>query len=145
MCIRDRLGQAPILICNIDAIWVAFEDVLAHLMSAWNPAKMDELLLLARRDASLGYNGAGDFDLLEKGQIVRRRGETAAHIYAGVQVFKPVLAKPYKAEPFSRNKIWDESLGRNRIFGCELPGYWMHVGDPRARLAAQAVLRQVKI
>jgi len=137
------LGDAPILICNIDAIWAEFEDVLARLMAAWCPSKMDELLLLARRDASLGYNGAGDFELMKDGQIVRRRGESADHIYAGVQIFKPALAKPYKVERFSRNKIWDKSLGRKRIYGSELAGYWMHVGDPRARLAAQAVLDQV--
>ena len=137
------LGNAPILICNIDAIWVEFEGVLSRLMAAWQPQKMDELLLLARRDASLGYGGAGDFDLLEDTQIVRRCGESADHIYAGVQIFKPALAKPYKVERFSRNRIWDESLGRKRIYGCELAGYWMHVGDPYARLAAQAVLDQV--
>jgi len=139
------LGTAPIFICNIDAVWVAFDDVLARLEKAWMPNIMDELLLLARRETSLGYDGVGDFDLLPQSRLVRRRAKTAAHIYAGVQICKPDVAHGYAAMPFSRNKIWDDSLGRKRIFGVELPGYWMHVGDPKARLAAEAVLKQVAI
>ena len=139
------LGEAPILICNIDAIWLSFEPVLERLIAQWQPQKMDELLLCARADWSLGYAGRGDFDIHEDGRITRRSGDSADHVYAGVQIFKPSLAKPFKIEPFSRNKIWDETLKRRKIFGAELPGYWMHVGDPLAVKAAEAVLRQAQI
>ena len=136
------LGRNPILICNIDAIWWPFAPVLEHLMGHWNPQVMDELLLCARADWSLGYSGVGDFDVLAGGRLMRRQGDTARHIYAGVQIFKPALAQSFRLEPFSRNKIWDATLKRLRLFGVELPGYWMHVGDPRALVAAQAVLEQ---
>jgi len=139
------LRQDPILICNIDAIWISFTPVLERLISTWQPAKMDELLLCARSDCSLGYGGKGDFNIHEDGRITRRSGESAEHVYAGVQIFKPALAKPFKLEAFSRNKIWDESLKRRKIFGTELPGYWMHVGDPRAVIAAEAVLMQAAL
>ncbi|MEP1229491.1 MAG: nucleotidyltransferase family protein [Litorimonas sp.] len=138
------LGNAPILICNIDAIWAEFSAVLPKLIGAWNPENMDELFLLARRDAALGYDGKGDFDMADTGQISRRNAEYAPYIYAGVEIFKPHLAKPFKVEKFSRNIIWNETLKRRRVYGIELAGYWMHVGDPRARRAAQAVLQQVK-
>lgn len=137
------LGREPILICNIDAIWVGFESVLEALIKQWNPETMDELLLLARRDRCLGYSGAGDFDLSPAGHITRRAGETADHVYAGVQIFKPDLAKGFPIEAFSRHKIWDKTLQRQRIFGAEIQGYWMHVGDPKSRQAAEAVLSQV--
>lgn len=136
------LGIDPIFICNIDAIWVEFEAALEAMQRAWQPEKMDELFLLARRDAALGYDGQGDFDMSEGGRLTRRAGETAAHIYAGVEIFKPHLARPYEARKFSRNLIWNESLKRKGVYGVQLPGYWMHVGDPRAREAAEAVLRQ---
>jgi len=136
------LGTAPILICNIDAVWIGFTDILAQLIDGWDPRKMDEYLLLARRDASLGYAGAGDFDLAGDARIRRRQGVSAEHIYAGVQIFKPALAKGFKIEPFSRNKIWDISLKAGRIYGMELAGYWMHVGDPMALKAAEAVLAE---
>jgi len=136
------LGTDPILICNIDAIWYPFEPVLERLMMHWNPRTMDELLLCARADWSLGYAGKGDFNIHDDARLTRRAGETVEHVYAGVQIFKPSLAKPFKIERFSRNKIWDETLKRRKLFGVELPGYWMHVGDPHAVIAAEAVLKE---
>lgn len=136
------LGTDPIFICNIDAIWVSFAPVLKHLVSVWNPAVMDELLLCARLDWTLGFNGKGDFDIGNDARLTRRNGESASHAYAGVQIFKPALAKPFKLERFSRNKIWDETLKRCKLYGTEMPGYWMHVGDPRALIAAEAVLKE---
>ncbi len=138
------LGRHPILICNIDAVWAEFEPVLKGLIQSWKPDLMDECLLLAKREDCLGYSGVGDFDLNSEGHITRRAGDHADYVYAGVQIFKPELAKPFPVEPFSRNKIWDKTLAQKRIFGTVLQGYWMHVGDPQARLAADAVLSQVK-
>jgi len=136
------LGTQPIFICNIDAIWHPFEPVLERLTAQWDPRKMDELLLCARADWSLGYAGKGDFNIYDDARLTRREGESAKHVYAGVQIFKPALAKPFKLERFSRNKIWDATLKRRKLFGAELPGYWMHVGDPRAVIAAEAVLKE---
>lgn len=138
------LGTDPVLICNIDAIWCEFSPVLQKLLTSWDGDKMDELFLLARRDASLGYDGHGDFDMNNDGQLQRRSGAKADHIYAGVEIFKPELARPFKAMKFSRNKIWDITLAQGRVYGVELEGYWMHVGDPQARLAAEAVLKEFR-
>ena len=136
------LGSDPIFICNIDAIWHPFEPVLETLLNKWDAQKMDELLLCARADWSLGYAGKGDFNIHDDARLTRRFGESANHVYAGVQIFKPHLAEPFNIERFSRNKIWDETLKRRKLFGVELPGYWMHVGDPRAVIAAEAVLQE---
>ena len=134
------LGEDPIFICNIDAIWLPFEPVLEALLAQWDPARMDELLLCAWKEWTLGYDGKGDFNLHQDSRLTRRAGLAADHVYAGVQIFKPGLAAAFEAQPFSRNKIWDETLKRCKLFGVELPGYWMHVGDPRAVIAAEAVL-----
>ncbi|MEP3888820.1 MAG: nucleotidyltransferase family protein [Hellea sp.] len=134
------LGTDPIFICNIDAIWLPFEPVLERLLKQWDPMRMDELLLCAWKEWSLGYSGKGDFDLHQDSRLTRRAGAAADHVYAGVQIFKPELAKAFKAQPFSRNKIWDVTLKRASLFGTELSGYWMHVGDPRAVIGAEAVL-----
>ena len=139
------LGQKPILICNIDSIWIEFEPVLEKLINAWKPDYMDELLLCAKAEWSLGYSGRGDFDFGKNNSLTRRSNQKSDYIYAGVQVFKPVLAKTYKVEKFSRNKIWNESLKRKKIYGFQLPGYWMHVGDPYSLIAAEAVINQVKL
>lgn len=136
------LGGDPIFICNIDAIWLEFGSVLPAMLRMWEPDKMDELFLLARRDWALGYDGQGDFDMMADARLRRREGETARHIYAGVEIFKPRLARGFEAKKFSRNLIWNETLKARRVFGLQLAGYWMHVGDPRALMAAEAVLKQ---
>ncbi len=135
------LGADPIFVCNIDAIWLENTSVLETMMKVWDPAKMDDLLLLAPIENTLGYYGAGDFILDENGKIHRRQGDSAPYVYAGVQIARLEPAKAFKVEPFSRNKMWDVSLSRGRAFGVVLDGFWMHVGDPVARDEAEEKLR----
>jgi len=138
------LGDDPVFICNIDAMWIGFEDVLGDMMRTWDADKMDELFLLAPRHATLGLDGRGDFKLAKDGRISRAGTDGSDWFYSGIEIFKPHLAKPFKAEKFSRNKIWDDTLKRRKAYGHILPGYWMHVGDPKAYQAAEAVLSQKK-
>ncbi len=133
------LGDAPVLICNIDAVWTGM-CVLENLMKAWDPEKMDELLLLTNTDRAIGFSGAGDFHLEEDKRLVRRREKSAPYVYAGVQIFKPALAEPFSRVKFSRNKIWDISLTRKKLFGHVMGGVWMHVGDPQALDITEAML-----
>ena len=136
------LGEAPILICNIDAVWAEFAPVIPALIDAWDEDEMCDLFLLAPARDCLGYAGRGDFDMDRMGQLTRRSGPRADWVYAGVQIFTPARARGYPVEPFSRNRIWDKTLGRGRVFGLPIPGYWMHVGDPGAVKAAEAVLAE---
>ena len=138
------LGGAPILICNIDAIWLEFASVLGGLMATWDGGAMDDLLLLAPTGSALGYNGKGDFDMDSNKRLTRRSGDTADYVYAGVQIFKPEMAAGYPTEKFSRNKMWDETLKTKRLCGYPLPGFWMHAGDPQAVKYTEAVLSEAR-
>ena len=134
------LGKEPIFICNIDAIWLENESALKNLLETWKPSQMDDLLLLAPKDKTLGYYGGGDFECSDTGHISRRKGDSAPYVYAGVQIAKLGPLKNFKAEPFSRNKVWDISLRSSRAYGVPLDGFWMHVGDPNARDEAEDIL-----
>ena len=136
------LGEDPIFICNIDAMWIEFEDVLSSMMVRWNSDEMDELFLLAPRHATLGLDGRGDFRLHPDDRIDRAGEHGSDLFYAGVEIFKPALARPFELAKFSRNKIWDGTLARRRAYGHVLGGYWMHVGDPEAHRAAEIVLSE---
>ncbi len=138
------LGTDPVFVCNIDAMWIGFEDVLGGMVKHWNAGEMDELFLLAPRHATLGLEGKGDFKLDEGGRIDWAKPGRSDWFYAGIEIFKPALAKPYKAEKFSRVKIWNNTLERRKAYGYPLTGYWMHVGDPLAHKAAEAVLYEAK-
>ena len=138
------LGDEPVLACNIDAIWQ--EDgasVIGSLLDRWNPEIMDDLLLLAPIERTLGYHGKGDFLYAHNGGLERRGDrESAPYVYAGVQVTKLDRLAAEPIEPFSRNRIWNQTLEAGTIFGHPLDGFWMHVGDPQSRDESEAILKK---
>lgn len=139
------LGRDPIFTANIDALWVDGKRAeLPRLADGFDPERMDFRLMLARLDHTLGFDGPGDFFLDGEGRLTRRGDQPAAPFaYAGVQVMNPRVLAGRAVEPFSTNRLWDEALARGRVFGCVMDAFWMHVGDPQARDAAENRLRSV--
>ncbi len=138
------LGKDPVFISNIDAIWVeGTEPELDRMRTAWDPERMDVLLLLAPMQATLGFDGAGDFFLGEDGRVAWR-GEAgrAPFAYAGVQIMKPSILAERPVERFSMVEVWRDLVPRGRVFGLPMLSFWMHVGDPQAVKAAEARLSE---
>ena len=138
---RLLVGDEPIWVANIDSVWIDRADALVDLAAAWDPAKMDVLLLLARREGSIGFEGAGDFFLEETGRL-RFRGDSdsAPFAYMGVHITRPQIVDGGPEGPFSLSPIWRRLAEEGRLFGRVLDGDWMHVGDPQARDEAEARL-----
>lgn len=138
------LGDDPILACNIDAVWTeSGVSVIESLISRWDADVMDDLLLLAPLEQTLGYHGKGDFLFGHDGRLERRGDRAAApYVYAGVQITKLDRLAIEPIEPFSRNRIWNQTLELGTIFGYPMDGFWMHVGDPKARDEAEAILQK---
>jgi MurNAc alpha-1-phosphate uridylyltransferase len=63
-----------------------------------------------------------------------------AHIFAGVQILTPALFDAMPDGAFSLNDIYDKAQAQNRLFGHLLDGFWMHVGTPQVRMAAEDYL-----
>lgn len=138
---RPLLGDEPVFVANTDSVWT--EDggsALEALSRAWDPEAMDVCLLLARMDRTLGFDGSGDA-FLEDG-VLRFRGDAAAapYAYMGVQILKPQIVDDGPDGPFSLMKAWRPLAEAGRIGGVILDGFWMHVGDPASRDAAEARL-----
>ena len=136
------LGEEPVYILNTDALWPDERDsALIELAAAFDPERMDALLLLAPMDNTLGFDGPGDFFLGDDARLERRGDRASAPFaYAGVYVMNPQHLTRYPVEPFSANVYWSESLKAGRLFGQVMAPFWMHVGDPAARDAAEARL-----
>lgn len=137
------LGEAPIFVANIDSVWdEPTGSAVARLGRSFDPARMDALLMLARVDEQLGYDGAGDFAQSGDGQIAFRGDAPAAPFaYMGVQALNPAVLRDEPLEPFSFTRVWRRLAAAGRLHGAPLGGYWMHVGDPAARDEAEARLR----
>lgn len=131
---RPLLGDDPVFILNTDALWQPdAPDPLQALAKAYDPARMDELLLLADTRRCLGFPGAGDF-LMGGDGALKRRGDvlTAPWAYAGVRIADPTKFDGLPVESFSANRLWDPMLEAKRLHGLALDGFWLHVGTPGA-------------
>jgi len=135
------LGTQPFFHVNSDCLWSERRTAnLAAMAAAFDPARMDMLLLLAERTSSVGFDGAGDFFQDEAGRLARRGGAAAApFVYAGVAIIKPELFADTPEGPFSLNLLFDRCIAAGRLYGHRLDGLWLHVGTPEAiALAEQA-------
>jgi len=136
---RALLGDAPIVICNIDSVWdEPAGPAIARLAAGFDPALMSARLMLAPMDAQLGYEGDGDFFMDGQGRLAFR--DALAHApwaYMGVQVADPRIVDGEPLEPFSFTRIWRRLAQEGRLHGAPLGGFWMHVGDPQARAEAE--------
>jgi MurNAc alpha-1-phosphate uridylyltransferase len=139
---RALMGDKPVFIANIDSIWTEpHGSAMTRLAEGFEPKRMGALLMLAAMDHQLGYEGAGDFFMDERGRIMFR--DALPHTpwaYMGVQIINPAIVDLEPLEPFSFTRIWRKLAREERLYGAPLGGYWMHVGDPAAREAAEARL-----
>lgn len=139
---RALLGDGPVFVSNIDSVWdEAGGSAMRRLAEGFDAARMGARLMLASMDQQLGYDGAGDFDLGGDGALSFRDARpSTAWAYMGVQIIDPAIVEAEPLAPFSFTRIWRRLAEQGRLHGAPLGGFWMHVGDPEARLAAEARL-----
>lgn len=131
---RPLLGDDPIFVANTDAFWEpSSPDPVRALAAAFDPGKMDALLLVADTGRTLGFDGAGDF-FCEMDGVMTRRGEaaTAPFAYCGLRIIRPQLYDHEPVERFSALRVWDRLIPERRLQGHVLDRFWLHVGDPQA-------------
>lgn len=130
------LGPGPVFTLNSDAVWTG-ANPLAQLRAAWDPARMDALLLLIAPDRARGHAGRGDFLLDGGGRISRGAGA----IYSGAQIVKTDGLNAFPDRVFSLNRVWDGLIATGRAYGVVHPGGWCDVGRPESIAEAEAMLR----
>jgi MurNAc alpha-1-phosphate uridylyltransferase len=139
---RALLGDAPIVVCNIDSVWEEPNgSAIARLAQGFDAERMDARLMLAAMDQCLGFEGAGDFFMDEHGALSFR--DALPHspwAYMGVQIIDPRIVDAEPLEPHSFTRVWRRLAKEGRLHGAPLGGFWMHVGDPGARDEAEARL-----
>jgi MurNAc alpha-1-phosphate uridylyltransferase len=141
---RALLGDDPIMVANIDSLWIEGQTpALESLKAAWNPELMDLCLLLVRRGHGIGFEGPQGFFRDDAGRLIHSAKPEPPTPYAnvGFQVLKPQILDREPDGAFSIVPVWWRLSERGRLFGAVMDGFWMHVGDPAAREAAEAKLR----
>jgi MurNAc alpha-1-phosphate uridylyltransferase len=139
---RPLLGEDPILVANIDSVWTeGAQGVVQRLVGAWDPSRMDDLLMLVPLEASTGFDGPGDFFRAADGRLTHRGAAARAPLaYIGLHMMTPRLIDSWPEGKHGMLGHWNAMSEAGRLHGVVMDGLWMHVGDPAAREAAEARL-----
>ena len=133
----------PFFCVNSDNVWIdGPRNTLLDLSAAWDPARMDALLLVVPRERAFEHRGKGDFHLDADGRL-RRRGpaeDSAPFIYIGAQVVSHRLLRNAPAGPFSTMVLWERAMAEGRLYGAKHAGKGFDVGTPAAIAPAAAAL-----
>jgi MurNAc alpha-1-phosphate uridylyltransferase len=140
---RAGLLPDPYFCLNSDNVWIdGPRNTLLDLSDAWNPERMDALLLVVPRERAHQHGGKGDFHL-DADMRLRRRGpddESAPLIYIGAQIVAHRLLRDAPEGPFSTMLLWERAMAEGRLFGVVHSGEWFDLGTPDAIAPAEAAL-----
>jgi N-acetyl-alpha-D-muramate 1-phosphate uridylyltransferase len=138
------LGQEPFFVLNGDGLWTdGAVPMLKRLETAWNPARMDVLLLLHPMADAIGREPSdrGDYFLDDNGKARHRGAEpTAPYLFASISICDSRLFRNAPDVPFSLVKLWHRAQAAGHLYGMVHDGKWFHVGTPRALAEAEQVL-----
>jgi MurNAc alpha-1-phosphate uridylyltransferase len=138
------LNADTFITANSDILWLDLPGhipAIQRMLAAWDPDKMDTLLLLIERERATGYDGRGDYFLNDNGRIIWRADKpTAPYVFANVTIGKASSFKNYPETKFSQKKIWDIHEKTGRLFGIIHTGDWYHCSTPADFAAVNAAL-----
>ena len=136
---RALLGEDPFFVINGDSLWLdGPTPALTRLAAAWDPERMDALLMVMATRWTVGYEGPGDFFVDPLGAVTRRGEEKVApYAFIGLQILNPVLLDGQKAEPFSLNRLYDKAIEAERAFAVVHDGAWYHISTPEDLATAE--------
>lgn len=130
------LGPGPVVTLNSDAVWTG-PNPIDRLRRAWDPTRMDALLLLVPLENALGHAGRGDFVADTAGRLSRGPGS----VYSGAQIIQPKGLEDITDTAFSLNRLWSGLAARGRLFGVEHSGGWCDVGHPEGIALAETLIQ----
>ena len=130
------LGQTTVMTLTSDAVWHG-PNPLQALAEAWDPDRMDGLLMCIRPDHAVGHLGPGDFLPDAESRITRGPGV----IYTGAQIIKTDRLAEIADDVFSLNVLWDMMIAENSLYAIEYDGRWCDVGHPGGIAEAEAMLQ----
>lgn len=143
---RAGLLPDPYYCLNSDNIWIdGPRNTLFDLSDAWDPARMDALLLVVPKARAHQHRGKGDFHLEPGGRLRRRAADedSAPYIYIGAQIASHRLLRDPPEGPFGTMILWERAIAEGRLYGVVHAGEWYDLGTPEAIPPAEAALGRV--
>jgi N-acetyl-alpha-D-muramate 1-phosphate uridylyltransferase len=136
------LGRGAVAVLNSDGIWTG-ANPLTQLAQAWDPDRMEALLLLLPLDRTLAHGPKGDFCVAADGRLSRGQGGED-HVYIGAQIIQTARIAAIPDEVFSLNKPWTDMIAEGTAFGLVHDGAWCDVGQPEGIAEAERLLHSAR-
>jgi MurNAc alpha-1-phosphate uridylyltransferase len=139
---RMRLAAGPVFAVRADALWFdGLVPALDRMARAWDPGRMDALLLLQAAVRAFGDDGPGDYFLDPAGRARRRRGgEIASHVQAGVMLIDPRCLPAPSAPDAALWPFLDALEEDGRLWAIAHDGIWCRLAGPEAAPAIESQL-----
>lgn len=139
---KDEIDlKKPLLLINGDILWQETSVVsdIELLYKKWFEIRKKEscdiLLGLKKKDDFLGYDGNGDFEILE-GELYRFSEIEMNQVFVGIQIIDPKILERAPSKNFSMSHFYKEAIGErglvHNIKGIELKGKYFHIGTVNA-------------
>ena len=136
-------------VVNADVFWLDGRDpALVRLVEAFDPERMDAVLLLQPTVSAVGYDGDGDYSLDPTGRPRRRRErEIVPFLFSGIRLLHRRLFDDWDQRAFSIMPLFDRAEKAGRLGAIVHDGEWYHIGTPaglaatRQRLSSHRVER----
>ena len=134
-------------VVNSDLLWLDGQDrTLQRLAAAFDPERMDAILLLQRTVTAVGYDGSGDY-LIDASGYPHRRGERAVapFLFAGLQLLHSRAFAGISDRVFSLVRIFNRAEEAGRLQAIVHDGEWYHIGTPQGLAATRERLSSHRI
>ena len=137
-----ELGPGPFFVCNTDAFWIEGPvSNLARLVDAFDPDRMDAILLVAAAATAVGVDWPGDFTMDRDGRLSKREPRfVAPFVHTGVGILKPESVARVQDEVFGLAPFLFRAAAAGRLYGVRLDGLWLHVGRPESIAEAERAI-----
>ena len=115
------------LCINPDTIWnLNYIKELKKMESNFFLNRKKCNLLVVDKIKSFDKNLKGDFNL-QNGLITRKKDENLKFIYTGLQIINPEAFSNIDEKVFSINKVWNQLIKSNQLFGLESKIDFLHI------------------
>ena len=113
------------IIFNPDTLWQEnYIDEINSMIKLYFSKKLDNILLLAKKDLSFDKNLKGDFDLRDN---FLKKSDKNDFIYIGCQILNKNLFNKFKVSSFPISEIWNQLLEKNKLNGFESSNKFYHL------------------
>jgi N-acetyl-alpha-D-muramate 1-phosphate uridylyltransferase len=105
--------------------------VFARLAAAFDPTRMDIMLLLQPDDARMITPWVGDYHMAPDGHSTRALDQKGTHMFGGARILHRRVLERSQPGRYSFRDNMDAAQQAGRLFGLEHYGEWHHLSTPQ--------------